>query len=126
MNDLLFKYIIFILILNFIGSYLHTKYYQNTLYKVQKEYDSGYMGVGITQGQFKPKKVLILIVDEKNIILDCKVLNGLSVFSKFKSLSEFKNMNYKELPKELLEKKKYKETLKQAIDLINRKQAEGY
>ncbi|GLC87146.1 transcriptional regulator GutM [Lysinibacillus piscis] len=84
------------LLAGFIGMWLlqiyltmrQMKYYRKTVHQMSNR-ESGYLGVGIEKKKLGSGTVLILVTNTEGIVEECKVMNGVTVFAKFKNCKRF-------------------------------------
>jgi len=107
--------IVFLMSLQFFTGVLHIKYYQRVLRKMSKK-SEGFLGVGMNQQKFKLGQVCIMVTDVHGIITECRILSGLTVFSRFRKDSSYKGKSIYHI--EWNEKEKHKEVVEQAIQMI--------
>ncbi|MGO3792863.1 MAG: transcriptional regulator GutM [Enterococcus gilvus] len=107
----------FLLVLNFITSILHTNYYRKTLNSLVAEKNDGFLGVGMSKSKIKGRNILILTTDSSGVINDCRVMSGLTIFSRFKKFDDVMGHDIAALP-ENIQQGKYRDSLHQAIELI--------
>lgn len=103
------------MVLQFVTSVLHIKYYQRVLRKMSKR-SEGYLGVGMNQRKFKFGQVCILVTDFHGEIIECRILSGLTVFSRFKKDPAYVGKNIFDM--DWNEKEKYREVVENAIQMI--------
>lgn|SRR5699024_6181540 len=72
-----------------ITSMVHIKYYQKKIRATVDKYNNGFLGVGTTKKFLKVGKIAILVIDKEGIILECNILSGLIVFSRFHNYQEY-------------------------------------
>ncbi|MGO2891692.1 transcriptional regulator GutM [Enterococcus devriesei] len=107
----------FLLVLNFVTSILHTNYYRKTLNSLVAEKNDGFLGVGMSKSKIKGRNILILTTDSSGVINDCRVMSGLTIFSRFKKFDDVMGHDIAALP-ENIQQGKYRDSLHQAIELI--------
>ena len=107
--------IVFLMSLQFITGFLHIKYYQSVLRKMSKR-SEGFLGVGMNQQKFKLGQVCIMVTNVHGIITECRILSGLTVFSRFRKDSGYTGKNIFHM--EWTGKEKHKEVVDYAIQMI--------
>jgi glucitol operon activator protein len=107
--------IVFFMILQFLTGVLHIKYYQSVLRKMSKR-SEGYLGVGMNQQKFKLGQICIMVTDVQGEITECRILSGLTVFSRFRKDSSYEGKNIFHM--DWNGKEKYKEVTENAIQMI--------
>jgi glucitol operon activator protein len=107
--------IVFFMILQFLTGVLHVKYYQSVLRKMSKR-SEGYLGVGMNQQKFKLGQVCIMVTDVHGEITECRILSGLTVFSRFRKDPSYEGKNIFRM--DWNGKEKYKEVTENAIRMI--------
>lgn len=106
-------------IIGIAGTAWQLYHYRKVLRDYQKKYDDGYLGVGMSKSNFKPKKIILLMTNQQGIIKECKIMSGLTIFAHFKSYEKWDQYQVNDIPENLI-KSKYNEPLKEAIQLINK------
>lgn len=107
--------LIIVVLLQAVANYYHGIYYQKKIKKLTAKYSEGYLGVGITKKFLRPGKVAIVVTDKEGTILECNILSGIMVLSKFYKYKEYEgesidSMNW--------EKKKHKKVVEEAINRV--------
>ncbi|MFQ1022284.1 transcriptional regulator GutM [Avibacterium paragallinarum] len=79
----------------------------------------GNVGVGRTQGRFKPKVVIAIAFDQDYRVANAIILKGLSVFSRAKTITTLKGLLHSEIIPELIfpKDKQSQQALKEALQL---------
>jgi glucitol operon activator protein len=95
---------------------MQMKHYHQTVREMSNRF-SGYLGVGVDRKRLGVGTILILVTDVEGIITDCRIMSGVTVFSKFKSCKRFKGLNILDLHLSS-DKSKYQVSLRIAIDKI--------
>lgn len=88
------------------------RHYRATIQKMSRR-ESGYLGVGVEKKKLGSGTVLILVTDENGVVEECRVMNGVTVFAKFKKCKRFIGQNISTLQDE-----KWEHPLKMASDKI--------
>lgn len=95
---------------------MQMKHYHQTVREMSNRF-SGYLGVGVDRKRLGVGTILILVTDVDGIITDCRIMSGVTVFSKFKNCKRFKGLNILDLHLSS-DKSKYQVSLRIAIDKI--------
>lgn len=95
---------------------IQMKHYRTTVREMSKR-SSGYLGVGVHKQKLGIGIVIILVSDVNGIIIEGKVLSGVTVFARFKSLDTFNGLTLKEC-KDQVEDNPFGETVKMAVNKI--------
>ncbi|MER2106605.1 MAG: transcriptional regulator GutM [Solibacillus sp.] len=64
------------------------KHYRQTV-QVMSDREAGYLGVGVEKKRFGKGTVMIVVSDELGTVIDCELMSGVTVFSKFKKCKRF-------------------------------------
>ena len=82
--------------------------------ELKSKYDFGYLGLGLAKAKYNLGSgvMVLLVADDDNIIHEFFLLQGVSVFSKFKPVDKYKTQKYNEVAFSEKETK-----LKRAFDL---------
>lgn len=77
------------------------------------------MGIGRTQGRFKPKVVVAIAFDNHHRVVDSIVLKGLTVFSRPKPITNLTGLLHSEIEPEAIfpKDKSSQQALREAIQL---------
>src|SRR5699024_885988 len=107
--------LIFVVLLQAITNYYHGIYYQKKVKKISTKYTEGYLGVGITNKFLRPGKVAIVVTDNEGVIVECNILSGMMVLSKFYKYKEYEGEHIDMID---WNKKKHKKVVEEAINKI--------
>ncbi|MFU2077832.1 MULTISPECIES: transcriptional regulator GutM [Avibacterium] len=79
----------------------------------------GNVGIGRTQGRFKPKVVIAIAFDHNQRVVDSIMLKGLTVFSRPKSITHLTGLLHSEIEPEAIfpKDKSSQQALREAIQL---------
>ncbi|WNS78646.1 transcriptional regulator GutM [Domibacillus sp. DTU_2020_1001157_1_SI_ALB_TIR_016] len=88
------------------------KHYQMTVRRMSNR-EGGYLGVGVEKKKLGSGTVLVLVTNEEGIVEECRVMNGVTVFAKFKNHHKFTGKHISSLYDE-----KWKNPLNMAIEKI--------
>lgn len=83
--------------------------------KISTKYTEGYLGVGITNKFLRPGKVAIVVTDNEGVIVECNILSGMMVLSKFYKYKEYEGEHIDTID---WNKKKHKKVVEEAINKI--------
>jgi len=64
------------------------KHYHQTIREMSK-HSSGYLGVGVEKKKLGIGTALIIVTDLEGIVIDCRIMSGVTVFSEFKNCKRF-------------------------------------
>lgn len=112
-----------LLFLIFIGLWLmqvwltarQVKHYRQTVHQMSA-YESGFLGVGVEKKRFGKGTVMIIVSNNVGEIIDCKVMSGVTVFSKFDKCKRFIGLPISEVPETIQED--YANAFQMAIEKI--------
>ncbi|BDR57564.1 transcriptional regulator GutM [Xylocopilactobacillus apicola] len=76
-------FLIIVIVIKQIIGYFNSKIYTQEYKEMINNRKNGYFGVGVYQPKFKIGQVCLIVIDDQNIIQDCRVIKGLSVFARF-------------------------------------------
>jgi glucitol operon activator protein len=95
-------------------SYFQIKHY-NIILKEMKQ--KGKILVGQHKAIFGVGSIIILVLDEKNKVIDAKKMQGITVFNRFKSINELENKTIEEIKKDIpnVRDKRIRLSLEEAI-----------
>ncbi|MCR6106940.1 transcriptional regulator GutM [Salipaludibacillus agaradhaerens] len=99
-------------------TFIQVRYYRKSVERFFKKYNTKkdvHLFTGQARRKFGAGSIVMLVVDEKYIVLDCQTMKGVSVLSKFKDIESFRGCHVGEILNDLqYEDKKRK---KSAIDI---------
>lgn len=110
--------VVVIMVLQFLTSIFHIKYYQSVVRKMGRNYSKGYLGVGMNQSKFKLGQVCIVVADLEGKIQECRILTGMTVFSPFRKDASFVGEDIYQI--NWSGKEKYREVVEMAIQMIKK------
>lgn len=91
-------------VLQTVLSFIQITYYKRHMQKVANQY-SGRTGYRLYSAMERKKLgqgvIALIVVDDSDIIKECQVLKGLSIFSRFKDLNQFKNQSLSQILSQL-------------------------
>ncbi|SCY21822.1 transcriptional regulator GutM [Microvirga guangxiensis] len=76
-------------LLQAVGTWLQMRHYREVMGTIHSRWTDGYMGVGNARASLGRGVILILVVAPDDTIRDLFVMEGRSVFAKFKRLDQF-------------------------------------
>jgi len=106
-----------IMILQFFTGIFHIKYYQRVLRKMSKR-SEGFLGVGMNQRKFKLGQVCIIVTNPKGVIEECRLLSGMTIFSRFRKEKRFEGQSIFQMDWTGMEK--WREVAENAIGMIQK------
>ncbi|GAA4712188.1 transcriptional regulator GutM [Brevibacillus fulvus] len=75
-------------LLQILLSVLQMKHYQKTVARLSNR-PSGYLGVGVEKKRLGIGTVMVIVTDTDGTIVDCEVMSGVTVFSRFRKCKRF-------------------------------------
>jgi len=72
------------------------KHYHMTVQQMSNR-EGGYLGVGVEKKKLGSGTVVVLVTSEEGIVEECRVMNGVTVFAKFKQYSYLKGKHISNL-----------------------------
>ena len=72
------------------------KNYQATLKRMSNR-PSGFLGVGIQKQKMGIGVIAIAVTDENGVIIECQLMRGVTVFSRFERFTEFDGLHMEEV-----------------------------
>ncbi|MCP2036422.1 glucitol operon activator protein [Planomicrobium sp. HSC-17F08] len=76
------------------------KNYQTTIKRMSNR-SSGYLGVGIQKQKLGIGVIAIAVTDEDGGIVECQLMRGVTVFSRFERFTEYDGLHMEEVKKSL-------------------------
>ena len=76
-------------LLQAVGTWLQMRHYREVMGSIERRWTDGYMGVGNARASLGRGVILILVAAPDDTIRDLFVMEGRSVFAKFKRLDRF-------------------------------------
>ncbi|WP_367297914.1 transcriptional regulator GutM [Loigolactobacillus coryniformis] len=76
-------FLLIIIVLKQFTNILNSKLYVREYKDIIKNNSHGYFGVGTFQPKLGIGQVCLIVIDDQNIIRECRLINGLSIFAKF-------------------------------------------
>ncbi|MEZ0480413.1 transcriptional regulator GutM [Planococcus sp. SSTMD024] len=103
-------------ILQILMTKIQLRNYQATLKKMSNR-PSGYLGVGIQKQKLGIGVIAILVTDEEGLLIECQLMKGVTVFSRFEEFSKYNGLHIESL-KEKLNDEPDGQAFKMAIEKI--------
>jgi len=95
----IFGILILLMVMQLIGMRLQVRAYQQT---VQRLHRLGNLGIGSMRGRFGPGHLVIIVCDKDGLILDGEIMEGMTIFSRFKKIPGIVGRTIYELKQEYL------------------------
>ncbi|MBM5595797.1 transcriptional regulator [Listeria seeligeri] len=103
-------------------AFFQVRYYQHHMNKVSTKY-AGKIGFHLYSEmerlKFRSSAVAILVVNEKQVVHECQILTGKTVFAKFKTFADYHQKELSEILTELTNKQKNSIQEKAVIKTVN-------
>lgn len=81
-------------------SFVQVRYYQKYMHKIAQQY-SGAKGYhlysAMERKRFGSSAIALMVIDDHRTIKTCQVLQGKSIFAKFKNYPQFQNQNLSQI-----------------------------
>lgn len=90
-------FLILIVLLKYYFSIQNNKMYVQEYNKLLNDFKSGYLGVGISQSNFKIGQICLLVIDDSEKIVECKRVKGITVFAKFRQVNDIIGLDAREV-----------------------------
>ncbi len=103
-------------LIQFLLTKLQMKNYQTTIRRMSKR-PSGYLGVGIQKQKIGIGVIAIVVTNENGTIEECEVMQGVTVFTRFKPFTAYEGMHINKL-KQQLKDEPIDQAFKMALDKI--------
>lgn len=81
-----------ILALQSILSFMQIRYYHRCMYKITQQYSNSknyYLYSSMERKRFGSSAIVVIVVDQNYVIKECQILQGKSIFARFKALPQF-------------------------------------
>lgn len=75
-------------LLQVVFTYFQNRHYGQTIHEMSMSHSPGYLGVGVVKQRFGTGCVMILVSDLSGKIVQAKELTGVTVFSRFRPVSD--------------------------------------
>lgn len=95
----IFGILILLMIMQLVGMRLQVRAYKRT---VQRLHKLGNLGIGSMRGRFGPGHLVIIVCDKDGRILDGEIMEGMTIFSKFKKIQGIAGRTIYDLKQEYL------------------------
>lgn len=89
-----------ILVAQSLLSFTQIRYYQKYLRQTAKQYagTNGYkLYSAMERKKFGSSAIALMIIDKDNSVQNCQIMQGKSIFAKFKALPQFQNQNLSQI-----------------------------
>lgn len=103
-------------LIQFLLTKLQMKNYQTTIRRMSKR-PSGYLGVGIQKQKIGIGVIAIVVTNEDGTIEECEVMQGVTVFTRFKPFTAYEGMHMNKLNQQLKDEP-IDQAFKMALDKI--------
>jgi glucitol operon activator protein len=80
-----------------IGVWLQVRHYQGTFSAVRKRWSDGRLGTGAAPARVGKGVIVILVVNSSNVVRQLLVMQGRSVFAKFRDYADFAGLSIGDL-----------------------------
>ncbi|MBZ5202333.1 hypothetical protein HU147_13985 [Planomicrobium chinense] len=87
-------------LLQIILTKVQLKNYQTTIKRMSNR-SSGYLGVGIQKQKLGIGVIAIAVTDEDGVIVECQLMRGVTVFSRFEHFTEYDGLHMEEVKRSL-------------------------
>ncbi|WP_174614567.1 transcriptional regulator GutM [Virgibacillus ihumii] len=105
--------------LQFLLTHFQVKHYQSEIKKLSRK-NSGFLGTGYYKKRLGMGAIVVLVCDEDSRITDAKLMKGITVFARFKSMQRLIGMKLEEVRNvDFLPQKEYF-ALGNAIEMIKK------
>lgn len=84
-------------------SFIQIRYYQRYMHKITQQYSNSnnyYLYSSMERKRFGSSAIAVIVVDQNNIVRECHVLQGKSIFAKFKILPQFYEQSLSQIIKQ--------------------------
>lgn len=81
-------------------SFIQIFYYQKYMQKITQQYSDskGYhLYSAMERKKFGSSAIAVIVVDKNNIVKECQVLQGKSIFARFKTLTQFHGLSLSQI-----------------------------
>jgi glucitol operon activator protein len=112
-------------LLQAVGTWLQMRHYREVMGSIGDRWDDGFMGVGNARASLGRGVILMLVLGPDDTVRDLLVMEGRSVFAKFKRLEQFQGRNISSLLEDesFTAQRGRKQALEQAIQQIEKAKA---
>ncbi|ASN04374.1 transcriptional regulator GutM [Virgibacillus necropolis] len=105
--------------LQYVLTQIQVKHYRASIKEFAK-LDSGYLGTGFYRKKLGTGALVMLVCDEQSQVVEAKVMKGITVFARFKSIDRLKGMKLEESKHADFLLMKEKNALEGAINMIEK------
>ena len=102
------------------GAWVQWRHYQQSVAGTRENWKQGYLGVGKSRRKFGFGAVAIVVVSPELRIKKVQVMNGMSIFARFKDISSYEGLSLDALEISLKSKKSSDQTSKAINHAIQR------
>ncbi|QIQ20700.1 transcriptional regulator GutM [Zophobihabitans entericus] len=81
-------------------SFMQVRYYQKHMHKIAQQYTgkSGHhLYSSMERKRFGSSAIALLVINDDKVIQECQIMQGKSIFAKFRDLPNFKNQNLSQM-----------------------------
>jgi glucitol operon activator protein len=112
-------------LLQAVGTWLQMRHYREVMGSIGGRWADGFMGVGNARASLGRGVILMLVLGPDDTVRDLLVMEGRSVFAKFKRLEQFQGCNISSLlgDESFMARRGRKQALEQAIQQIEKAKA---
>ena len=112
-------------LLQAVGTWLQMRHYREVMGSIHDHWTDGFMGVGNARASLGRGVILMLVLGPDDMVRDLLVMEGRSVFAKFKRLEQFQGRNSSSLLEDetFTAQRGRKQALEQAIQQIEKAKA---
>jgi glucitol operon activator protein len=90
-------------LLQLVAAWRQMRYYHAVVRQTATKWNSGFLGVGSFKPKLGPGAVAIIVIDDESRVREVLSMSGLSVFARFKTLSELTGGTFAEFKQRLSE-----------------------
>ncbi|RMC38088.1 transcriptional regulator GutM [Paracoccus alkanivorans] len=106
-----------------VGMWFQMRHYRSVMAAITDKWSDGHLGAGNARGRFGKGVIAMVVVDENAVIRKLMVMEGRSVFAKFRPISEYEGRRLSEIKTEFAELSAQggrARAISQAIDQLER------
>lgn len=100
------------------GTWMQWKHYHGAIAAIRQRWSDGYVGVGRFRRKFRFGCVAVVVVTPDMRVRSLKLLNGISVFARFRDVPTGAGLNLQQLPAQLEREKRGEKCLMAVHDAI--------
>jgi glucitol operon activator protein len=71
------------------GTWSQVRHYRTVMSSISARYADGHLGAGNARGRFGKGVIAIVVADQQDVVRELLIMEGRSVFAKFRALPEF-------------------------------------